>query len=371
MPDLVDEHMNSSPGTDDDIIGAIKMLEGLESGTSVNDIDTYKTNTRKLFEQLLLKLEENSDHIYSLEHRVKFLEQECEDKDLEIEKMSAAMQAAVHDCRQEAEHMVGELMGKVSAEVNQRHQVEGLVRRLQADNSKMKDYAALQKVPGWEKSLDRIIADSVLKETHQFDAECDKLRAAVEESEQKLLNLQLQREAEMNATVAVIKFAQDKIETLHMQLKIQQKKEQQELQQHQKGNRRKGKKNSNNFSTPQKESLGGDSATTTPASTPSASPGGDSKKSISSDDKALHKRSSRGKKGGRGGIIKTQTVNSTANSSNTSESQEKCEGGDMMVDVPSTPTSPAGSDNNDNKEEKVTPEILRQKSKSIWAAFRF
>ena len=65
------------------------MLEGIESSTTVEDINTYKTNTRNLFEQLLLKLEENSDHIYSLEHRVKFLEQECEDKDLDIEKMES------------------------------------------------------------------------------------------------------------------------------------------------------------------------------------------------------------------------------------------------------------------------------------------
>jgi hypothetical protein len=116
----------------------MQMLEGVETSTNVEDIDTYKMNTRKLFEQLLLKLEENSDHIYSLEHRVKFLEQECEDKDLDIEKMSVSMQQAVDDCRQEAEEMVGELMGKVSVEVSQRQEVEGLVRRLQADNSKLK-----------------------------------------------------------------------------------------------------------------------------------------------------------------------------------------------------------------------------------------
>lgn len=114
------------------------MLEGIESSTTVEDINTYKTNTRNLFEQLLLKLEENSDHIYSLEHRVKFLEQECEDKDLDIEKMTMSMQEAVNDCRQEAEEMVGELMGKVSVEVNQRHEIEGLVRRLQSDNAKLK-----------------------------------------------------------------------------------------------------------------------------------------------------------------------------------------------------------------------------------------
>ena len=104
----------------------------------MDDVNTYKTNTRNLFEQLLLKLEENSDHIFSLEHRVKFLEQECEDKDLDIEKMTISMQEAVNDCRQEAEEMVGELMGKVSVEVNQRHEIEGLVRRLQSDNAKLK-----------------------------------------------------------------------------------------------------------------------------------------------------------------------------------------------------------------------------------------
>ena len=114
------------------------MSEGIESSTNPDDIEAYKTNTRKVFEQLLIKLEENSDHIYSLEHRVKFLEQECEDKDLDIENVTSSMQDAVNDCRQEAEEMVGELMGKVSAEVKQRHEVEGLVRRLQTENSKMK-----------------------------------------------------------------------------------------------------------------------------------------------------------------------------------------------------------------------------------------
>ena len=52
----------------------------------------------------------------------------------------------------------------------------------------------------------------------------------------------------MNATVSVIKFAQEKIETLHLQLKILQKKEQQEQR---KGNKKRGKKSKNAFSTPQ------------------------------------------------------------------------------------------------------------------------
>ena len=111
------------------------MLEGTEG---VEDFATYKINTRKLFEQLLLKLEENSDHIYSLEHRVKFLEQECEDKDMDIERLTLSMQDAVNECRQDAEEMVNELMGKVSMEVNQRHEVEGLLRRLQSENAKLK-----------------------------------------------------------------------------------------------------------------------------------------------------------------------------------------------------------------------------------------
>lgn len=60
----------------------------------------------------------------------------------------------------------------------------------------------------------------------------------------------------MNATVSVIKFTQQKIETLHLQLKFHQKKEQQEHQQ--KGNRKKGKKSSSNnsFNTPQVLSTG-------------------------------------------------------------------------------------------------------------------
>ena len=107
----------------------------------------------------------------------------------------------------------------------------------------------MQKVPGWERNLDSIVEESVLKEVRVYQVECENLRAAKAEADQRLVSLQLQREAEMNATVAVIKFAQDKIESLHLQLKFQQKKEQQERQQ--RGNRKKGKKDSNNFNTPQ------------------------------------------------------------------------------------------------------------------------
>ena len=114
------------------------MLEDADDITDVSSIERYKASTRKLFEQLLFKLEENSDYIYSLEHRIKFLEQECEDKDADLDKMSNSMQQAVSECRNEAEDMVNELMEKVSLEVGQRRDVELLARRLQKENAKLK-----------------------------------------------------------------------------------------------------------------------------------------------------------------------------------------------------------------------------------------
>jgi hypothetical protein len=115
----------------------------------------------------------------------------------------------------------------------------------------------------------------------------------------------------------------------------------------------------------QKEAPDQDATTscdTTPVSTTSVSPAVDgAKKSHKSDDKALHnKRRSRGKRGEDGRKLSGANVNSEQNG-----------GGSMMIDVPSTPTSPINSDNNDIKEEKVSPEILRQKSKSFWGNFKF
>lgn len=105
-------------------------------------------------------------------------------------------------------------------------------------------------MPGWEKSLNSIIEETTRKETRLYQSECDNLRVTCDELEQKLVALQLQREAELNATVVVIKVAQQKIEALHLQLKYHQKKEQQEQQQN--GNsKKKGKKNQNSFNTPQ------------------------------------------------------------------------------------------------------------------------
>lgn len=109
-----------------------------EISTECGDIATYKQNTRNLFEQLLYKLEENNDQIYSLHHRVKYLEQECESKDIHIEKITIAMQEAVDDCRIEAEELVEDMSRKVASEVTQRHEVERIVCRLQVENSNLR-----------------------------------------------------------------------------------------------------------------------------------------------------------------------------------------------------------------------------------------
>ena len=109
-----------------------------EISQECGDISSYKKNTRELFEQLLLKLEENNDQIYSLHHRIKYLEQECGSKDIHIEKITIAMQEAVDDCRVEAEELVEEMSKKVSAEVFQRQETERIICRLQVENSQLK-----------------------------------------------------------------------------------------------------------------------------------------------------------------------------------------------------------------------------------------
>ena len=103
----------------------------------------------------------------------------------------------------------------------------------------------MQKVPGWEKDLDTILHEVSQRETRAYQEECDDLRSKCSDLEKKFTTLQLQREAEMNATASVIKFAQSKIESLHLQLKMQQKKEM-----NQRSNKKKQK--NSKFNTPTK-----------------------------------------------------------------------------------------------------------------------
>eukprot|EP00602_Paraphysomonas_sp_CaronLab_P002861 CAMPEP_0185028400 /NCGR_PEP_ID=MMETSP1103-20130426/14057_1 /TAXON_ID=36769 /ORGANISM="Paraphysomonas bandaiensis, Strain Caron Lab Isolate" /LENGTH=361 /DNA_ID=CAMNT_0027562799 /DNA_START=191 /DNA_END=1276 /DNA_ORIENTATION=- len=200
-------------------MNGLKLLEDLETSSNPDDINTYKAKTRVLFEQLLLKLEENSDQIYSLEHRVKYLEQECESKDIHIEKITVAMQEAVDDCRQEAEDMVEEMVRKVSAEVNQRRDAELLVCRLQSEVSRLKDTLHLQKLPGIEQNLDDIIIEIQERESRTFEEELGNLKMELRMKDDELQTLRRQREAEMEATISVVSAAQQKINTLHHQMK--------------------------------------------------------------------------------------------------------------------------------------------------------
>jgi hypothetical protein len=130
----------------------MQMLEEIEKD-SVSDISEYKARTRHLMEVLLVKIEENSDQMYALEHRVKYLEQECDSKDIQIEKITSAMQDAVDDCRVEAEEMVEEMVRKVSVEVDQRRDAEIIILRLQSENSRLKVSATLSHKPRFALSM--------------------------------------------------------------------------------------------------------------------------------------------------------------------------------------------------------------------------
>jgi hypothetical protein len=88
-------------------------------------------------EQLLLKLEEDQDYIYSMAHKIKSLEDDCTQKDLEIEKMSSDMQEALTECRMEAEEMAEDMLTKIASEVRQRHDTEKVVFRLEAECSRL------------------------------------------------------------------------------------------------------------------------------------------------------------------------------------------------------------------------------------------
>ncbi|CAE7312671.1 unnamed protein product [Symbiodinium microadriaticum] len=182
-------------------------------------MSAYKAGIRHFIEQMLLKFEENNDQIYALEHRVKYLEQECDIKDSHIEKITSAMQDAVDDCRLEAEEMLEEMGQKVSVEIEQRRDAELIILRLQAENCRLKDTLRLQLLPGIEQSLDAVIENAQERGALAYEAEIADLRHMVQASAEELAQLKQQREAEMTATISVVCAAQQKIEFLHHQLK--------------------------------------------------------------------------------------------------------------------------------------------------------
>lgn len=213
------------------------MLEDIEKD-SVLDIAEYKARSRKLIEALIADMEENSDQLFALEHRVKYLEQECDSKDIQIEKITSAMQDAVDDCRVEAEEMVEEMVRKVSAEVDLRRDSEIIILRLQSENSRLKvtticsnesldglillcskDTLRLQRLPGIDKCLEEVIQEVKERDAQAFEAEMADLKDALAYAQDDLCRLRLQRDAEMRATISVVSAAQQKIEFLHHQLK--------------------------------------------------------------------------------------------------------------------------------------------------------
>jgi chromosome segregation ATPase len=120
------------------------VLEDLEN-TTYDDIADFKTHYRTIFEKLCVNLEENNDIISALEHRVNYLQQDLESKDLHIEKITIAMQEEVDECRVEADDLIEEMTQKLSSEVSQRNDVESLVSRLQLENARLKVNSKLQK----------------------------------------------------------------------------------------------------------------------------------------------------------------------------------------------------------------------------------
>jgi chromosome segregation ATPase len=112
----------------------------IESSTphNIDSFQIYKSKTRTLFEQLVLKIEENSDLINFLEHRVKYLEQECEGKDLHIEKITVAMQEAIDDYRIQADDKIEEVSNVIEMEKRSRKECERLICRLQSENHRLK-----------------------------------------------------------------------------------------------------------------------------------------------------------------------------------------------------------------------------------------
>jgi hypothetical protein len=197
------------------------VLQDIENSSDQDDISSYKDKTKNLFVQLLTKLEENGDQMYSLEHRVKFLEQECDSKDIHIEKITVAMQEAVDA----AEEMVEEMENKVTVEINQRRDAEMIGFHLQTENTRLKDNMKLQCIPGLDRNLEDIMQQIREKEEMAFSEEVGRCREELRTKDKILAAVRIQREVEMTATLTVIRAAQQKIETLHHHMRVQEERE--------------------------------------------------------------------------------------------------------------------------------------------------
>lgn len=127
-----EEQEEFSDDIDEDLIEeSIRELMEMDSEGNEIDFNNYKRHVRELLEKLMMKFQSDLEYQKSLEYQVDVLNEECRQKDMEMEKLSNEAQAAINECRDQAEEMTENMLTRISHEVNKRASVERIVARLQ------------------------------------------------------------------------------------------------------------------------------------------------------------------------------------------------------------------------------------------------
>jgi ElaB/YqjD/DUF883 family membrane-anchored ribosome-binding protein len=120
-----------------ELIDDITALMTEDHSETSDDFAAYRVKTKKLLGQLVVKLEEESTYQQELEDQIDELANELAKKDNAIAVLSQQAKDAIDDCKFQAEEIAEEMLSKIAAEVNQRMDVERLLRRLQSENARL------------------------------------------------------------------------------------------------------------------------------------------------------------------------------------------------------------------------------------------
>lgn len=123
--------------TDGHIVDALTNLIQLEGVSKEEDFQTYRQTTKKLLEQLLLKLEENVEYESNLESQIQSLESELEQLHTDSDKKIDYYQGELVKLQADAELKIAELSDQLDNELHQKQSLELLLKRTMITNTKL------------------------------------------------------------------------------------------------------------------------------------------------------------------------------------------------------------------------------------------
>lgn len=131
----VDEFEGNSSTIDIEILDAVSKLMSTEM-TSHNQ--AYIVQTKRLLEQLLLKLDDNRAYEKHLEDKIKTYELESRAKDLQFTKFTQYLEDAIEKSKLESEEKFHDLLISLDYERKNKLHLENLITDLQLKNNKLK-----------------------------------------------------------------------------------------------------------------------------------------------------------------------------------------------------------------------------------------